>query len=205
MKTKRFLSTAVALLTMLAIIGAGFSLWFFGTNVANESNIVGANIDQTVTMGNITPAGDITINFDQTATGRENNGSNVTFGSADATNGIYLTFAGDNSEVVYTPGANTPATSEFTFEVKLTVPTALVDYITVSSTDGWTVSNAGGVYTITKAFTGNTAVTFDWDNITVAYATGKEPANADQLNALKTIVDAGGFAASYTVTLATNG
>lgn len=98
-------------MVMLAIIGSGFSFWFFGTSnsVAGDQTLTdnGKDVTQLIAVGSITAADAFKIEFDQTASGRTNNGSGINLGTHDATAGIHLIFAvGADKTANYTEPAN---------------------------------------------------------------------------------------------------
>lgn len=212
MRTRRFLTTSAALLLMLAVIGAGFSYWFFGSNVEDEAQTVNnPEIVEQVTLGNITTADAFKIKFNQTALGREKYGSNAKFGTADVTDGITLVFdaAATNKTAVFN---NTQVDDDqFTFTVTMSVKNALAEYFTVDystpDTDWSFEKKISGATDTEFVFTSTKNKTFDWDKVkfvyetddtTVANGTGtKEPKNADEYTALSNLVNAGGITVTY--------
>lgn len=210
MRTKRFATTAVAMLMMLAIIGTGFSYWFFQTtNQANASQTPSTDVTQLVAVGSVAAADNFTIRFDQTADGRTNNGNSVSLGGNDKTEGIKLVFAdAANTKAVYThPTTDTgvDATEDdkigYTFTVTVTVSEALAAYFDMSTSDSaWTKTRSAaseGKVTITfvSETTSHTELAdteFDWAAVTCTYTvadTDKEPKNATEYNTFKAIVE----------------
>lgn len=204
MRTKRFLATTAAMLVMLAIIGSGFSFWFFGTNVATATQTdTSKDVTQLVVIGDITPATNFKINFDQTANGRQNNGSNVDLGDNDTTDGIKVVFTNPASDTKtatfngpnFAEGSDHSALDsvEYTFTVTITVTNALAEYLKVSSGDTthWTCgTSAAGDTETTYTFTSTNNKVFDWtSDIKLEYADSKEPTDKSAYNTFKGIVE----------------
>lgn len=223
MKTKRFLTTVSAMLCMLAIIGSGFSYWFFqqSNQVAASQTTTGTKVEQLVAVGSLAAASDFTISFDQTDAGRTTNGHGVSLGTGDQHVGILPVFSGSNptTKAVYTAPAASDGVDTiageitFTFTTTITISKDLAAYITVTGNNGWTATrteatdeNDNVVITLKKdevrefrwlAEGSNTA------DVTFSYTDGKEPTNAATYNTFKGIVNAATISVAYNVTVHT--
>lgn len=197
---KRFISAAVTMLLALSIIGSGFSIWYFNNNtITNADQQVGTNVTQLVEVGSIAAADEFTINFDQTAEGRANNGSNLSLN--DGCNGITLDFGSNtNKKAVYTSSADGVDTVEgvvgFTFTTTIKVSAELASYIDINC-NGWTKTGEAGSeeYTFSKA----NEKEFNWEDVTITYKT--EPATKEAYLTFKNIANAANITVSYNVSL----
>lgn len=223
MRTKRFLTAAAAMLAMFAVIGSGFSYWFFQTSDQTTADqTAGKEVTQLVAVGEVTAADNFTIVFDQTEAGRKahsgaNSEDKVNLGTNDATTGITLSFAGTDKTVSYTD----PATSNigvdqisdkvgFTFTTTVTITKALGEYFDMAyaSDEGWTVARTEDDTNVVITFTSTTKREFDWEKVTLSYTVGgenKEPASASAYNTFASVVNADGNTVSvaYSVVVAT--
>lgn len=110
---KFFAGIVLPVLAATAVIGSGFSIWFFGENQDRVSADANVEVENMVRIGNLTMnSGELTLHLDQTkavrdfildpANGYVSNATNgnadrksnydaTAFGTGTATNGIYLT------------------------------------------------------------------------------------------------------------------
>lgn len=204
MKAKKRLvqATATALLS-LAVIGSGFSLWYFGTGtVTNENQTLDKNVTQLVEIGTIQEASQFTITFDQAASRDTSvipagNGITIGFGSGADTTASYVT-----SEGTIDQG------DEFTFEFTTTISVSegLAAYIDVDTSDaGWTKSGAwaeGAEGMKIISFKTTTVKDFDWTKVTFTYT--NEPTDKATYNTFKGVVEASQIKVVYSATLVTN-
>ncbi len=218
MRTRRLMTTVSAVLAMLAVIGSGFSYWFFTTGQTTSANqgTIGKNVTQLVTAGTITPAADFTVSFDQTAAGRSANGGSVNLGTGDTTEGIQIVFSqGATTTATYSGPTLDPTTSgdpgfSYTFTVTVTVSKDLAAYFDIDSANSaWiitTATDASDNAVIT--FTSTTSKTFNWTtDVTLTYKSGKEPTDKDTLTTFRNVVNntANTITVTYTATVGTDG
>lgn len=201
MKMKRFVTAAVALLLMVSLVGTGFSYWFFGNySVTNSDTQISKGVTQLVTVGSITAASNFTIKFDQTVTGRTNNGGSVSLSDTPA--GITLDFGtgADIKKVAkYTQGNEVGG---FTFTTTITISKSLAEYIDFSYEGGFVKSRTDGEGNTVITFTKNGATEFDWTKVKLTY-NNKEPQNATEYGTLKSAVESASntISVTYAVTL----
>lgn len=210
------MTTVSAMLVMLAVIGSGFSYWFFaaGQTATAQQGTLEKNVTQLVTAGTITPASDFTVSFDQTASGRNTNGGNVNLGTGDTTDGIQIVFAQSaTTAATYSGPALDPTTPadpgfSYTFKVTVTVSEDLAAYFDINLATGntdWTkASSTDGSGNTVITFTSTTSKTFDWANdVTFSYKADKEPSDKAALDTLRTTVDGGNITVAYEATVGT--
>lgn len=209
MKTKRFLVSTAAMLVMLAIIGSGFSYWFFETNIVEKEQTLGtAEVAQLVEVGTITVADNFSFAFDQTDDGRRDNGNNVNLGASDKHTGITLKL-GSNTKAVYEKDT-TVENAPYTFTVTVTIKKSLAAYFNIESNDAnWTVArNDSDENVTTIVFTSTNATEFDWaSDVKLSYivnGVNKEPTNKSEYEAFANEVATGTITVKYKAELATN-
>lgn len=221
MRTKRFLTTTAAMLVMLAIIGSGFSYWFFTISPATADQTPSREVTQLVEAGSITAADAFTIRFDQTVDGRTINGSSTTLYSGESLEGITVQFASGatNKAAKYTGpvlsggyGSTGVATDiAYTFTVTLKISNDLAEYVTVALRSGvtdWTMTENtedGDDNNKTYVFTSTTDKEFHWEtDVEFSYADAKEPTNKSTYEAFVSIVTNASITVSYSAVIGTN-
>lgn len=201
MKKKFLLGTMVPALAAAAVIGSGFSMWYFGdANSAKANQTANKGVAQLVRAGKIAVADSFTVNFDQTKEGHASQIGSHTYDDAkcvEAT-GITLKFAENaNTKAIYTEASNTTFTDNlegidhttddkvyYVFTTKVTITNDLAAYVNISTTDAnFTITETAGVkgatittYTFTSKH--NVSV-FDWSKVELTYADGKEPSKLE--------------------------
>ncbi len=205
---KRMSTILLPVLAGAAVIGSGFSVWFFNnasTSVTQDQ--IGKEVTQLVAVGSITKADDFTITFDQTAAGRTAN--SIT--STAAANGITLKWNSDSANKIakYVSLGSTDETIDrdddgkiyFQFTTKITVSNNLAEYIDIAYSDAEATSFAlAGETNKDYSFTlANNATDFDWEKVSFSYVDGKEPSNATQYADLKAAVTSATITVTYRV------
>ena len=197
MKKKFLLGTMVPALAAAAVIGSGFSMWYFGdANSVKANQNANKEVAQLVRVGKIAVADSFTVNFDQTKEGHAKQIGSHTYDNdtcVEAT-GITLKFAENaNTKAIYTEASNTTFTDNlegidhttdgkvyYVFTTKVTITNDLAAYVNISTTDAnFTITETAGVKgaTITTyTFTSKHNVSeFDWSKVVLTYAANKEP------------------------------
>ena len=208
MKKKFLLGTIIPALAAVAVIGSGFSMWYFGNaNNAKASQDASKNVTQLVRAGKIAVADSFTVNFDQTKEGHASQIGSHNYKDAtcvEAT-GITLKFAENaNTKAIYTEASKTTFDDNlagldhtddgkvyYEFTTKVTITNDLAAYVNISTTDAnFTITEPAGVIgtTITTyTFTSKNNVSeFDWSKVVLTYAKDQEP---DSLEKFKTFHD----------------
>lgn len=211
MKKKFLKGSLLPVLAGAAVIGSGFSLWFFADSETTQDFVPEKHITQVVALGDITNSDNFTIVFDQTAAGRKALG--LESSTAEA-NGIYINWLGktnkaakyasvnDNGqdEIDHETGAN--AKIYFVFSASITVTntgdTKLEEYFDIAYNGAKSSTREAGSNTY-KIVLNDNVDTFDWEQVTFSYATGKEPANYEQYNAFKKAVTNANIKVTYKV------
>lgn len=197
MKKKFILGTMVPALAAAAVIGSGFSMWYFGdANSVKANQNANKEVAQLVRVGKIAVADSFTVRFDQTKEGHANQIGSHTYNNdkcVEAT-GITLKFAENaNTKAIYTEASNTTFTDNlegidhtddgkvyYIFTTKVTITNDLAAYVNISTTDAnFTITETAGVkgatittYTFTSK---NNVSEFDWSKVVLTYAANKEP------------------------------
>ena len=202
---KRMSTILLPVLAGAAVIGSGFSVWFFNdTNVSATQDQIGKEVTQLVAVGTITKADDFTMTFDQTADGRKAN--NIT--STAAANGITLQWNDDSANKIakYESIGSTGETIDhdgdkiyFEFNTKITISNSLAEYITISYEGATSEAQKGATDTDYSFTLGENETEFKWATVSLNYAEGKEPSNAEQYAALKTAVKNATITVTYRV------
>ena len=199
MKKKFLLGTVIPALAASAVIGSGFSMWYFGdANSVSATQTANKNVEQLVRVGKIAVADSFTVNFDQTKEGHANQvGGSHTYvdNTCLEATGITLKFAENaNTKAIYTEASNTTFADNlagldhtddgkvfYKFTTKVTIENGLGVYVNMNVKTGskFKVDDAKGestpnttVYTFTSE---NNVNEFDWSNVELTYAEGKEP------------------------------
>lgn len=199
MKKKFLLGTMVPALAAAAVIGSGFSMWYFGdANSVKANQNANKEVAQLVRAGKIAVADSFTVRFDQTKEGHATQIGSHTYNDAtcvEAT-GITLKFAENaNTKAIYTEASKTTFDDNlkgidhttddkvyYVFTTKVTIENGLGDYVNMNVKTGskFTVDKAKvestpstTVYTFTASE--HNVSEFDWSNVELTYAAGKEP------------------------------
>lgn len=202
MKKKFLVGSLLPVLAGAAVVGSGFSLWFFNdTATTNKLQDLSKNVTQLVAIGTIETADEVTITFDQKT-------RTTSLTTLPAAKGITVN-TGANSKAKYTSPTEDNVGDIFDnetsveFVTKIEVTEALADYI-VLSYNSTAVDYADKAYTIKKVFDSNTnadEMVFDWKKVTIDYAAGKEPANKEAYKTFKDIVNSATITVTYTATV----
>ncbi len=190
MKKKLFIGTIVPSIAALGVIGSGFALWIFDdSNTATGTGSVNLTVEKAVSVGSIEVTGSTLLKLDQSVTELNSKGLGAHFvigNNETAHQKATYTFSSDDDYVIGYEEGNT----DITFTTTITVPTALNEYVTLSAEN---LSKSSNVYTYTfkasevENFDVNSQVMFDFADVKVAYAEGKEPSS---LTAYKEFKDA---------------
>ena len=211
MKKKFLLGTIIPALAASAVIGSGFSMWYFGdANSAKANQNANKNVTQLVRVGKIAVADSFTVNFDQTKEGHVNQVGSHTYNDAclEAT-GITLKFAENaNTKAIYTEASKTTFydglkgldhTTDgkvyYVFTTKVTIENGLGAYVNMDVKTGskFKVDNKKGVTTTNTTvytFTSEHNVSeFNWLNVELTYADGKEPSTLERFREFHDLVN----------------
>lgn len=207
MKKKFLLGTIIPALAAVAVIGSGFSMWYFGdANSVKANQNANKNVEQLVRVGKIAAADNFTVNFDQTQLKHAQQIGSATT-DVEAT-GITLKFAKNaNTKAIYTEASNVTFDDNlagldhtddgkiyYVFTTKVTIENGLGAYVNmnvktgskfeVNHVEGETTENTT-VYTFTSK---NNSV-FDWLNVELTYADGKEPSTLAEFKVFHDLVN----------------
>lgn len=210
MKKKFLLGTMVPALAAAAVIGSGFSMWYFGdANSVKANQNANKEVAQLVRVGKIAVADSFTVKFDQQKKDMLNKLDHILMIMihVEAT-GITLKFAGNaNTKAIYTEASNTTFTDNlegidyttddkvyYVFTTKVTITNDLAAYVNISTTDAnFTITETAGVKgaTITTyTFTSKHNVSeFDWSKVVLTYAANQEPSTLAEFRALYELVN----------------
>ena len=208
MKKKFLLGTIIPALAAVAVIGSGFSMWYFGDANSVEANQnANKNVEQLVRVGKIAAADNFTVNFDQTQLKHAQQIGSAT-ADVEAT-GITLKFAdGANTKAIYTEASNVTFDDGlkgldhtkddkvyYVFTTKVTIENGLGAYVNMDVKTGskFEVNHVEGettekttVYTFTSQHNVNV---FDWSNVELTYADGKEPSTLAEFKVFHDLVN----------------
>ncbi len=211
MRKKFIIGTIIPALAAVAVIGSGFSMWYFGdANSVKANQNANKEVAQLVRAGKIAVADSFTVNFDQTKEGHANQIGSHTYNDAtcvEAT-GITLKFAENaNTKAIYTEASKTTFDDNlagidhtddgkvyYVFTTKVTIENGLGVYVNMNVKTGskFTVDNAKGestpnttVYTFTSE---HNVSEFDWSNVELTYAADKEPSTLAEFIAFHKLV-----------------
>ena len=201
MKKKFLIGSILPVLAGAAVVGSGFSLWFFNdTASTNAEQGLDKNVTQLVAIGSIEAADKVTITFDQktrtTSLTKLPEAAGITVNPGANSKATYTSPTGDVVDIV----ADKTAVE---FVTKIEVTKALADYLVVSY-DSSTIAYVDGAYTITQTFNSNTNaedMVFDWTKVTIDYAEGQEPADKQAYLDFKDIVDKATIKVTYSATV----
>lgn len=225
MKKKFILGTMVPALAAAAVIGSGFSMWYFGdANSVKANQNANKEVAQLVRVGKIAVADSFTVNFDQTKEGHAKQIGSHTYDNdtcVEAT-GITLKFAENaNTKAIYTEASNTTFDDNlagldhtddgkvyYVFTTKVTITNDLAAYVNISTTDAnFTITETAGVkgatittYTFTSK---NNVSEFDWSKVVLTYAANKEPSTLAEFITFHDLVknEATKISVEYSVTV----
>lgn len=225
MKKKFILGTMVPALAAAAVIGSGFSMWYFGdANSVKANQNANKEVAQLVRVGKIAVADSFTVNFDQTKEEHAKQIGSHTYNDAtcvEAT-GITLKFAENaNTKAIYTEASNTTFDDNlagldhtddgkvyYVFTTKVTITNDLAAYVNISTTDAnFTITETAGVkgatittYTFTSK---NNVSEFDWSKVVLTYAANKEPSTLAEFITFHDLVknEATKISVEYSVTV----
>lgn len=211
MRKKFLIGTIIPALAAVAVIGSGFSMWYFGdANSVKANQNANKEVAQLVRAGNIAIADSFTVNFDQT---KEEHAKQI--GSHDykdaeclAATGITLEFAENaNTKAIYTEASKTTFGDNlagidhtddgkvyYVFTTKVTIENGLGVYVNMNMKTGskFKVDNPKGVSTTNATvytFTSEKNVSeFNWSNVELTYAAGQEPSTLAEFKAFYELV-----------------
>jgi len=210
MKKKFLIGSLLPVLAGAAVVGSGFSLWFFNNTTATaEQNDLNKNVTQLVEIGTITVADDFTVVFDQET--RTNDLANAGL----VADGIYVDFGFKTNKVAKynraTDGGDIIADStKVVFTTKIELTNGLDEFVKVayktsdSATKDFTYDEASNSFSYVLEFDStiaNDAMVFDWEKVVFTYA--NEPKNKTDYQAFKEKVndEATKINVTYTATL----
>lgn len=205
---KKFLvGFALPAAAAIAVVGSGFSVWYFGNKAQEESN-ASINVTELVKLGSFTQDASSKIVLDQTPEGRKASAKDL--GTDLEAKGIYMTGAGADwkGTITYNASGSDSVEGKVKTEIKtyIFLPKAVGDYIQVEKA---TFDISFSEYKVTegvaavKSFTSDEYVSYvyTWGEkttinlpqtykdevafFTMTYKTGKEPTTEDQYKAMK--------------------
>ncbi len=187
------------LMAGVAVIGSGFSIWFFNnTNVTNTQNPT-LSITKLADVGTLASPDEFKLVFDQSVAGRGALVPPVT--SASPALGIHIDWDGKtNHKAVYTEIGDTDAATDndgdkiyHKMTITLNVGETLADYFKLTF-GGADFTHTGGTFTIELA---RNTDEFDWDGVSFTYLT--EPKDKAEYQTLKTAVTTATATVQYKV------
>lgn len=206
----------IPLMAGAAVIGSGFSIWFFNNTTVSDNQNLKAEITQVAGVGQFKLSDAPTLVFDQTTDGR----TAISVTSNAKAEGIHLEWAenankvsnylelGNENGEVHT-GA-TQGTKQDDNELDWTTDDSVYYQMTVTinagglasymdiSYDGDAITKDAAKGTYTKTFDKNVWA-FDWSKVTFAYAENMEPSDISEYTVLKNLVKAAGIVVNYKV------
>ena len=207
MKKKFLLGTIIPALAAVAVIGSGFSMWYFGdANSVSATQTANKNVEQLVRVGKIAAADNFTVNFDQTQLKHAQQIGSATT-DVEAT-GITLKFAKNaNTKAIYTEASNVTFDDNlagldhtddgkvyYVFTTKVTIENGLGAYVNMDVKTGskFEVDHVEGETTektTVYTFTSKNNSVFDWSNVELTYADGKEPSTLAEFKVFHDLVN----------------
>ena len=180
----------IPLMAGAAVIGSGFSIWFFQETKVEKSQELSKEITQVANVGTLAVADNIKVTFDQSKAGR----TALSISSSSEAKGIYTTL-GTVKKAIYTPvDSSTGEVDELDGEVyhkfttTISVNGALGDYFDIAYNDT-TATLDKTVARTWKITLANNVNEFDWEKVSFSYKENMEPKNIEQYNELKTLVN----------------
>lgn len=207
MKKKFLVGTVLPALAGAAVVGSGFSLWFFNNTWTSQDQTLSQKVTQVVALGDIEKADDFTIVFDQTSAGRKALGLEASTAAAD---GITIDWNGNTTKSAVYTSVNDNGNEEidhdddkiyFTFTTTITIENAgtkgkLEDYLSISYADAKTSTHEDDSNTYQFVLKDNVAE-FDWEKVTFSYK--NEPNSYDAYNTFKDVVNNATIKVEYRV------
>lgn len=198
MKKKFLIGSLLPVLAGAAVVGSGFSLWFFNNTWTKQDQTLSQKVTQVVAIGNITTADDFTVVFDQTTAGREALHLEASTAAAD---GITIDWAGKTNKTAVYTSVNDNGNGEidhdddkiyFSFTTTITITNTstkgkLENYLNIAYAGAKTSTHTDGSNTYQFVLVDNEA-TFDWTKVTFTYVDGKEPSSYAEYKDFKDVV-----------------
>ena len=197
MKKKFLIGSLLPVLAGAAVVGSGFSLWFFNNTKTSVEQTLDKKVTQVVAVGNITKADDFAIVFDQTTAGRTALNLGASTAAAD---GIAIDWNGKTNKTAVYTSVNDNGKGEidhdgtiyFSFTTTITITNTstkgkLENYLNIAYTGAKTSTHTADSNTYQFVLADNEA-TFDWENVTFTYVDGKEPKSYAEYNDFKDVV-----------------
>lgn len=217
MKKKFLIGSLLPVLAGAAVVGSGFSLWFFNntTATATQDNL-SKNVTQLVEIGTITVADNFTVVFDQET--RADDLANAGL----AKDGIYVDFGSKTNKVAKynkaTDGEDIITNStKVVFTTKIELTNGLDEFVKVayktsdSASENFTYDKASHSFSYALEFDSTIAadaMVFDWTKVVFNYAVTedgakKEPTTKALYETFKNLVanEATEINVTYTATL----
>ncbi len=197
MKKKFLVGSLLPVLAGAAVVGSGFSLWFFNDTFKQEDQALSKRVTQVVAVGDITKADDFTIVFDQTSEGRTALHLEASTAAAD---GITIDWAGKTNKTAVYTSVNDNGNGEidhdddkiyFSFTTTITITNngtgKLEDYLNIAYPGAKTSTHENDSNTYQFVLADDVA-TFDWTKVEFTYVDGKEPKSYAEYNNFKDVV-----------------
>lgn len=205
---KKFLvSIIVPSAAAIALVGSGFSVWYYGNHQVNASNSLSVEVKNVLKIGSLSGGSDGKLTFDQTSDGRKVVMNNTTddISSTEATGLTFTLTDNENKTITYTSPSDgvdsgTFGSDEVRVEIKtkITLNETLAKYVTVDTTDA-NMTGSGTTFTYTwagKQLDLSTFVTFKYASYSNQYDsveghatrtsfTTAEPLNEKEYKAMK--------------------
>lgn len=182
---KIFAGVVLPTLAAVAVIGSGFSVWFFGENQDKVSTDASIAVENMIRIGNLTMnASNLKLRLDQTKGVRDfilnpangyvsaekdgnaysaSNYYTTAFGAETKTNGLYLTGdTGFDGRIVYDKTAFEEQTGAWTYEIvtKFTFTGKISEYVGMNVNQATTK----GSWTTDTSVAGSVSYKFKWNN-----------------------------------------
>lgn len=217
MKKKFLVGSLLPVLAGAAVVGSGFSLWFFNNTTARATqDNLSKNVTQLVEIGTITVADNFTVVFDQET--RADDLANAGL----AKDGIYVDFGSNTNKVAKYNRAKTvnendektediiANSTKVVFTTKIELTNGLDELVKVayktsdSATNDFTYDGTSHSFSYVLEFDhtiADDAMVFDWEKVVFTYV--NEPKNKTEYEAFKTKVTAAAtkINVTYTATL----
>lgn len=195
---KSIKTTLLPLIAGTAVIGSGFSVWFFQNTSTEQTGVANKEVTQMVGVGDITAADSFSIIFDQSAESRTALGLT----SSIEAKGIYLDFGDKSDKVTYASVNGTEDEIDhdgenvyFELSTEINLGIALAEYVDINY-EGATKTVSNGSF---KFVLGENVDTFDWTKAKFSYVTGKEPTNVTQYKSFRSVVETSDIEVTYKV------
>lgn len=209
MKKKFLIGSLLPVLAGAAVVGSGFSLWFFNNTWTSQDQTLSQKVTQVVAVGDIAAADDFTVVFDQTEAGRKALNLEASTAAAD---GITIDWDGKTNKTAVYTSVNNNGNGEidhdddkiyFSFTTTITITNTsekgkLEDYLNIAYAGAKTSTHADGSNTYQFVLADNEA-TFDWEKVTFTYANGQEPSSYTEYNNFKDVVNNATIKVEYRV------